>query len=105
MGPTALAKAHTIPTIPKYFPRFRMLKRSEMQILTKIISPPPPMPCMALAAINIPILTLTAANRLPMKNTAQATSSTGFLPQISENLPHEGVEAALARRYAEPIHV
>jgi len=28
-----------------------------------------------------------------------------FLPMILENLAHTGVEAALARRYAEPIQV
>jgi hypothetical protein len=105
MGPTALANAHTIPTIPKYFPRFRMLKRSEMQILTKIIKPPPPIPWIALAAINMPMFMLTAANKLPIKKTAAAISSTGFLPQISLNLPHDGVLAALASRYAEPIQV
>lgn len=76
-----------------------------MQILTRIIRPPPPIPCMALAAINIPILTLTAANRLPIKKTADVTSRIGLRPQMSENLPHDGTEAALASRYADPIQV
>jgi hypothetical protein len=105
IGPTALAKAHTIPIIPKYGPRFRILNKSLIQILTKIIRPPPPMPCIALAKINIPILTLTAASKLPRKNIAAAINNTGLRPQISENFPHEGVLAALASRYADPIQV
>jgi hypothetical protein len=105
IGPTALAKAHTIPIIPKYGPRFRILNKSLIHILTKIIKPPPPIPCTALAAINIAILTLTAASKLPMKNIAAAISKTGLRPQISENFPQDGVLAALASKYADPIHV
>ena len=82
-----------------------MLNKSEMQILTKTIKPPPPIPWMPLAAISILILTLTAHNRLPIKNIPAATKSMGLRPQMSLIFPHDGVLAALARRYAEPIHV
>ena len=105
IGPTALANAHTIPMIPKYGPRFRILNKSLIQILTRVIRPPPPIPCIALAAINIAMLTLTAASKLPIKNTAAALSNTGLRPQMSENFPHDGVLAALASKYADPIHV
>jgi hypothetical protein len=91
--------------IPKYGPRFRILNKSLIHILTRIINPPPPIPCIALAAINIAMLTLTAASKLPMKNIAAAISNTGLRPQISENFPHDGVLAALASKYADPIQV
>jgi len=51
------------------------------------------------------MLTLTAASKLPIKNTAAALSNTGLRPQMSENFPHDGVLAALASKYADPIHV
>lgn len=76
-----------------------------MQMFTRIINPPPPIPWIALAVINIPMLTLTAASRLPTKNTPDAASKTGLRPQISENLPHDGTEAAFASKYADPIQV
>lgn len=53
----------------------------------------------------MPILTLTAAIKLPMKNIAAAINKIGLRPQMSENLPQIGVLAALARRYADPIQV
>jgi hypothetical protein len=40
-----------------------------------------------------------------MKNIAAAISKTGLRPQISENFPQDGVLAALASKYADPIHV
>ena len=94
-----------MPMTPKYVPRLRMLNRSLMQIFVRIISPPPPMPWIARAAINIPILTETPASSDPRKKIAHATSRIGLRPQMSLNLPHEGVEAAFASRYAEPIQV
>ena len=101
----AEANAHTIPIIPKYAPLLRMLNRSLIHMLTRIMSPPPPIPCIARAAISIWMETLTAASRLPMKKIMEAPRRMGLRPQISENLPHDGVEAALASRYADPIHV
>lgn len=82
-----------------------MLKRSVMQMFTRMMSPPPPTPWMARAAINMPMLTLVAASRLPTKNTLEATSRMGLRPQMSEILPQDGTLAALASRYADPIHV
>lgn len=76
-----------------------------MQILTKMMRPPPPTPWIALPTINIAVLTLRAQIRLPTRKTMFATRMIGFLPQISLSLPHRGTEAAFARRYAEPIHV
>lgn len=40
-----------------------------------------------------------------MKNTPAAINKIGFRPHISENFPQEGVLAALASKYAEPIQV
>ena len=76
-----------------------------MEILTKRISPPLPTPCIALAVINIPIVIAEPANALPTKKIAAATSKIGLRPQISEIFPHEGTDAALPSRSAEPIHV
>lgn len=82
-----------------------MLKRSLMQMLAKIIRPPPPIPCIARPASSILIPVLSADIREPTRKTILATSSIGFRPQMSLNLPHVGVEAAAASKYAEPIHV
>lgn len=41
----------------------------------------------------------------PTKKIVTAARRIIFRPKISENLPHTGVDAALASRYAEPIHV
>ena len=60
---------------------------------------------MARAVISIPILTLTAASRLPTKKTPEATRRMGLRPQISENFPHDGTDAAFASKYADPIQV
>lgn len=104
-GPNPPAKAHTKLTIPIYNPLFLIENKSLMQILQRVMMPPPPVPCTARAKINIPMLTLTPAINDPMKNTPTADNSTTFRPQISDILPQEGAAAALARRYAEPIHV
>jgi hypothetical protein len=82
-----------------------MLKRSLMQVFTKVNRPPAPMPWTARPAINMSMSMLTAHIRLPMKKTKLAMSSTGFRPKMSLTLPHTGVAAAAARRYAEPIQV
>lgn len=63
------------------------------------------MPWITLPPSNILMLLATAQTKLPIKNTIFATSSTGFRPHISLNLPHVGVDAAAARRYDEPIQV
>jgi hypothetical protein len=41
----------------------------------------------------------------PTKKMATVVRRTIFLPKISENLANTGVDAALARRYADPIQV
>jgi len=53
---------------------------------------------MARAAINIEMLTLAAAKTLPQKKTPAASNIIGFRPQMSENLPQDGIDAALVRR-------
>ena len=70
-----------------------------------MINPPPPTPCIALAAINIPILTAAPHSALPTKNIIAAPSRIGFRPQISLNFPQLGVATATANKYDDPIHV
>lgn len=41
----------------------------------------------------------------PTKKMLTAASRTIFRPKTSENLANTGVDAALARRYVDPIHV
>ena len=53
----------------------------------------------------MPMLIARAATKDPTKNVKLAINSTGFRPNISLILPHIGVAAELARRYALPIHV
>lgn len=74
-------------------------------MLQRVMMPPPPVPCTARAKISMPMLTLTPAIKDPTQNTPTADNNTGFRPQMSDNFPQEGAAAALARRYAEPIHV
>lgn len=105
IGPTADARAHVMPTRPKYFARSLMEKRSEMTMLTKMIKPPPPTPWRTRDAINMRILTETAHSRDPMRKTTLASRMTGLRPQISLSLPHRGTDAAFASRYAEPTQV
>lgn len=90
------AKAQTPPIMPKYAPLSRMANRSDMQMLTKTIRPPPPMPWMTRAAMSMFIFTDTAASREPTKKMALVTSRMGFLPKISDTLPHIGVAAEFA---------
>ena len=82
-----------------------MLNKSLIQILAKMIRPPPPVPCMTRPASSIWTLILRAAIREPTKNIALATNIIGLRPQISLIFPHVGVAAAAAKRYADPIHV
>lgn len=84
---------------------YRGLNKSPIVMLTNTTKPPPPRPCIALAVINMPIVTDNAAIRDPTKNMKLAMSRTGFRPQISLSFPQIVVEAATARRYEEPIHV
>ena len=81
------------------------LNKSPIVILTNTTRPPPPSPCIALAAINIPIVTEVAAIKDPAKKMRLAMRGTGFRPHMSEILPHIGVDAATASRYEEPIQV
>ena len=59
--PKPPATVQVTSNIPKNSVRLRMLKRSEIVMLTSWINPPPAVPCSALAAISIDILTLVAA--------------------------------------------
>src|SRR5256885_1422659 len=104
-GPTADAIAHVAPTMPRYFPLSLMLKRSLMQIFTKMINPPPPIPCMTRPVISIFMLTLTAEIRLPLQKIAFASNSAGLRPKMSLTLPQTGTAPAQATIYADPIHV
>jgi hypothetical protein len=76
-----------------------------MDTLTSVISPPPPMPWTARAAMSMPMLLDSAATSEPTKNMTLADIRIGFLPKMSENLAHIGVELAAPSRYAEPIQV
>lgn len=75
-----------------------MLNKSLMQILAKMIKPPPPVPCITRPARSIWTLILRAAMREPTKKIAFATNMIGLRPQISLIFPHVGVAAAAARR-------
>jgi len=54
--------------------------------------------------MSIFILTAKAHSMELQKNSATAARRIGLRPQISESLAHIGPAAALARRYAPPIH-
>ena len=87
-GPSELANAHTPPMIPKYAPRSRTEKRSDMAMLTSVIKPPPPIPWTTRAAMSMSMLTDTPARSEPIKKIAFVSKSIGFLPKMSDTLPH-----------------
>jgi hypothetical protein len=76
-----------------------------MVMLTKIASPPPPIPWIVRAAMSIAILVLNAAIKDPTMKMMFARRSIGFLPKMSLILPQLGTLAALAKVNAAPIHV
>ncbi len=75
-----------------------ILNKSLMQIFTKIINPPPPIPCITRPANNILMLLAIAQIKLPTRNTMLATSRTGLRPKMSLIFPHVGVDAAAASK-------
>lgn len=75
-----------------------MENKSLMHTFTSVTMPPPPMPCTARATISIAMFTLTAANSEPTQNTPTASRRICLRPQMSDILPHDGAEAALASR-------
>lgn len=82
-----------------------MLNRSLMQMFASMISPPPPIPWIALPVRSMSILTLTAAIKDPTKKIKFAKRRIGLRPHISLSLPHTGVAAAAANMKEDPIHV
>jgi len=82
-----------------------MENKSLMLTLTRMTMPPPPTPWTALAAMSMTMLTLVALSSDPTQKTDTATRRICLRPQMSDILPHAGAEAALASRYADPIHV
>src|SRR5262245_56522282 len=99
------SRTYADATVAGDSPRLRIENRSLMQILTRMMIPPPPRPWMARLAISMLMLTLVALSRDPTQKTATAMSRMGLRPQMSEILPHIGAAAELASRYALPIHV
>ena len=75
-----------------------MLKRSLIQILARMMRPPPPIPCITLPPINIFMLIDKADIKDPTKKMRLARRMIGFRPQMSLNFPHVGVLAAAASR-------
>lgn len=69
-----------------------------MQTCTSKIKPPPAMPWNALPTINAIIVLAVAQTIEAAKKIANAASTMGFRPQISDNLAQMGPEAALASR-------
>lgn len=104
-GAMPQAKAQTPERRPKYNPRSRIENRSHTQMLTRVSSPAAPNPCTARPNRNNDMVSATEQIRLPAKKIPIAMSKSGFLPHISDTLPHAGIVAQLARMYELPIHV
>jgi len=66
--------------------------------LTRIIIPPPPVPCTALPAISILTEVATPHINDPRKNIARDIRRASLRPKRSLILPQEGIDAAEARR-------
>ena len=65
-----------------------------MDIFTRLVSPPPPMPWIARAVISIPMLLADAAMSDPTKNTPFAASKIGLRPKISDTFAQIGAADA-----------
>jgi hypothetical protein len=76
-----------------------------MMIVFNIIIPPPPIPCKQRPPMRTKIEWARAASKLPARNIALAARSADFLPMTSDSLAQSGVDAVLARLYADPTHV
>jgi len=83
---------------------YRIANMSATQTYTKTFTPPPPSPWTVRPATNMVALTLTAQTRLPIRNIPLEIRIIGFRPNTSLNFPQNGILAAFARRYAEPVH-
>lgn len=104
-GPIPPANAQMPSVNPISRLRCLRLNKSLMQTWTSKIDPPPAQPWKALPMISSCIVFAVAHTAELIKNIASATSMIILRPQISENLAHIGPEAAVASKYAPPIHV
>ena len=77
---------------------------SATQICTKMTTPPPPSPCTARPPTSIAAFLLTPHRILPNRKITIATMEMGFRPNTSERRPQNGTDAALTKRYADPVH-
>lgn len=82
-----------------------MENKSEMVMFVNWIKPPPATPCSARPAMSVPMSFAVAQIIELTKNHATAASNIGLRPQMSDILARMGEAAALASRYAPPIHV
>ena len=97
-GPVVPAITQTSAVELIYSDRCRMLKRSEMIILTKDIIPPPARPCTPLPEISMGMFTAAAAIVLPMKKTTIAPNTAYLRPQMSLTRTHMGLAAHMASK-------
>jgi hypothetical protein len=78
---------------------------SLIMMVLRIIRPPPPIPCKQRPPMRNKIEFARAASRLPARNKVFAARRAVFLPTTSDNFAQSGVDAVLARLYADPTQV
>lgn len=95
---TKISLVRTCIQVPSNTSAHRKLKESPVITLISTNIPPPPVLCTALPEISMVTMILTPHSNDPRKNIAKAINKAGLRPKMSLTLPHEGVDAALARR-------
>ncbi len=98
VGPTTVVTPKTAPSAPWYLPRSRSGMTSAIRAMAVTISPPPPMPCTARAAISIGMEVAAPAKTEPPTKTTALSWKITFRPKRSPNLPTRTVETVSARR-------
>jgi len=93
--PTTLPRAQSTAIIPRYIPRSAKGTKSVVMTSTRVISPPPPVPCTALLATSMTIDELRAQRMEPVAKTMITRSRVCLRPKISDMLPHTTIRLHL----------
>ena len=96
-GPATEDTANTPPMTPMYLPRSRAGTTSAIAAWERMISPPPPRPWIARAAMRTSMVPASAPTTEPAMNTRIAPRSRGLRPIRSPSLPYTGIMIVEAR--------
>ncbi len=87
MGPSTEENAQAPPMMPMYLPRCRGGTMSAIMDIERIISPPPPRPCMPRAAMSTGMLCASPPSTEPPKKSVRPLKKSTLWPKRSPSLP------------------